>query len=99
MKSIKTFAMAILLGGINNCSHANEFERYAMRFSGNQNQFLSLERVNGRRDGSEDRELSFCYPTQSDKTPCIMVPRFEVKRLQDDFVDLRRELARCRNSR
>lgn len=97
--NMKTFAMAILLGVINNCSHANEFERYAMRFSGDENQYLAFERVNGKRDGSEDKRLPFCYPTAQDRTPCMMVPRYEVQRLQNDFVDLRRELARCRNRR
>lgn len=60
---------------------------------------LTYERINGRSDGSQDKNVNYCLPSRQDKTPCVMVPRRVIENLQREYVQLQRDLDSCKNSR
>lgn len=97
-KSMMIFVTVILLGLISACAYAFDYERYAIRMREQSNGSYSLryERINGARNGSQDKGMLYCAPTARDRTPCIMIPRDVLEKLQNDYVDLQRELDRCR---
>lgn len=98
-KSTMIFVVATLL--VASCAYAFEYRRYAVRlepatmdapgFHG------ILERIEGPEDGSEDLVLQDCVARGDDGTPCIMVPRTEMRRLQEDMARLKADLERAKN--
>lgn len=95
-KSMMIFALAALLAA--SCAYAFDYRRYAVRiepvavngFDG------PLELIEGPADGSQDLVLADCVARSDDGTPCVMLPRTELRRLQEDMARLKADNARLR---